>query len=448
MIIVTIDNSYSDIQGLTVGQYKGLREVLSYPVSKEASFFGKASIYGDRRYLLDKRGGFPTGLIGYVFDYLKLSNLTFSKLDKRVQPLGISGMFNLKLNGLTPYPEQTAASIAAATEHRGIITLPTGCGKTLVTALIAVRLNVKTLIVVPSVELVKQTLQALQEWFGAASVGRAEEKKNLTVENIDSNSLWDEKHDYHCVIIDEYHHGAAKTYRELNKKIWKSIYYKFGTTATPYRNKDEERMLLESILSKIIYQLDFKTAINNSYITPVEAYYCDLPRIEVEGYTWAQVYNQLVVGRSDRNQIIASILSNLRDAGQSTLCMVKEVQHGINIQSFLQGVDFIKGENDNNRELILSFCLRERIALIGTEGVLGEGIDSKPCEWVIIAGLGKSKPRFMQQVGRGVRKYPGKSSTKVIIFRDPSHKFTLRHFNAQCKILRDEFGVVPIKLTL
>ncbi len=72
---------------------------------------------------------------------------------------------------------------------------------------------------------------------------------------------------------------------------------------------------------------------------------------------------------------------------------------------------------------------------------MGEGIDSRPCEFVVVAGLGKAKSAFMQQVGRAVRTFPLKETAKVFLFRDTSHKWCLKHFNEQVKILREEYGV-------
>ena len=65
---------------------------------------------------------------------------------------------------------------------------------------------------------------------------------------------------------------------------------------------------------------------------------------------------------------------------------------------------------------------------------------------IILAGLGKSKNAFMQQCGRGVRRYGDKQSAKIIIFRDASHKWSLAHFKEQVKILQEEYGVTPAKL--
>ncbi len=130
----------------------------------------------------------------------------------------------------------------------------------------------------------------------------------------------------------------------------------------------------------------------------------------------------------------------------STLCLVKEINHG-NILHNDGAFNFVHGQSDE-RHLIESFAKGSLLTLIGTTGVIGEGVDTKACEYVIIAGLGKSKNAFMQQVGRAFRVFPKKESGKVVLFLDKSHKWTKAHFQAQVKYLKEEYGVVPIKLEL
>jgi superfamily II DNA or RNA helicase len=297
---------------------------------------------------------------------------------------------------------------------------------------------VKTLIIVPTLGLKEQLKESLLTWFGSLD--------NIHVENIDSVNL-KRASDYDLVICDECHHGAAKTYRTLNRKNWTKIYYRVFLTATPYRSNEDEQLLMESLCGPVVYRIPHKLAVEKKFIVPIEAYYYDLPKIKCDAYTWAEVYSSLVVKRKDRNQLIADLLDNLMEAGKSAICLVKEIAHGDLIRAEMKHpCPFIKGEETGKHTLIQEFNKQENLILIGTEGCLGEGIDTKACEYVIIAGLGKSRPRLLQQCGRSVRRYPGKESAKVIIFRDFSHKFTARHFREQVKTIRDEYGVDVVKI--
>lgn len=433
MITVQIGNSYSKISGLDVTQFKNLRKVLSYITDPKAAYFSGGFLRV--KYLLDKRGSFPTGLLKRVYRHLEEQGVVYTTKDGRKRPESTPGMFKLNLK-YTPHPFQTEATDKAVKSKRGGIVAVTGSGKSLIIALIASRFNVRTLVVVPTLEIKKQLISTLIECFGV--------NPNIVVENIDSASL-KTLTNFDCLIIDECHHSAARSYQILNKTTWTGIYYRFFLTATFFRNQDNELLLFEGVAGQEIYRLTYKDAVNKGYIVPVEAYYYDIPKTKVEGFTWREVYYELVINNEYRNKLIRDILERLNFHKKSTLCLVKEIAHGERL-SELTGFPFTSGKDDITRDYIRQFNDGKIKELIGTTGILGEGVDTKLAEYVVVAGLGKAKSAFMQQIGRGVRLYPGKESCKVMLFRDSSHKWTLSHFNTQKKILKEEYGVTICKL--
>lgn len=429
---ITIDNSYSQVTGINLETFNVLRKELSYSVNQQAAYFAG----GHRpavKYMIDKKGFFPTGLLYRVVALLP-NSITF--IDKRVRPAACPPQ-SLPPD-IKPYPDQVQALKRAIAAGHGIISMPTGSGKSLVIALIAAAFNLKTLVVVPNLEIKKQLLAGLKTTMLNTA--------KVTVENIDSNALG-RLQGYDVLIIDEAHHVAARTYQKLNKAAWKGIYYRFFLTATPFRNNDEEMLLFEGIAGKVIHKLTYLDAVKRGYIVPVEAYYIEVPKQSTDAYTWQEVYKELVINHTVRNNLIASLLASLQGAGAYTLCLVKEIAHG-EILSQLTGIPFANGQDEDTRKHIQQFNKGKIKALIGTEGVLSEGVDTKPCEFVIVAALGKAKSAFMQKVGRAVRVYPGKESAKIVLIKDRSHKFTLTHFNAQAKILLQEYNVKPVKLEI
>lgn len=424
---LTINNSYSRVEGLNTKQFNELRKILSYKVDTYGSFPRTA-------YCIDSKGFFPSGLLPRVKKFLLL--LPHTETDSRRVPSLPGAIQTWK--GPKPFKWQEDAATAALRAHRGILAATTGTGKSLLIALIASRLNVKTLVVVPNLELKQQLKASLKAFMEDSSI--------VTVENIDSKRLQSLKN-YDCLIIDEAHHAAAKTYRKLHKQAWTCIFYRFCFTATPFRNQSDEQLLFEGVAGRPIYTLDYKTAVQCGYICPIEAYYVDLPKTEIDSNSWAEVYSKLVVNNTYRNQVIADMLLNLDSAGKSTLCLVKEIKHGNQIQA-LTAIPFANGQDEASREQIGAYSMGQIKTLIGTNGIVGEGVDTKPCEYVIIGGLGKAKSAFMQQCGRGVRRYKDKETAKIILFKDRSHKFTLRHFNKQKLILKEVYGIQPVKLEI
>lgn len=436
MVTIEINNSYSQIKGLKTEQFRKVKKLLSYLPDPSATYFSGG--FARPKYLIDPKGFFPTGLLTVLKEFLVAEGIESTDVELRVIPERQKSRFKLDLGKIKPYKSQLDASIVATLTPRCGIVMPTGSGKSLVIALIINNLGLHTIVVVPNLEIKKQLQATLEELFVST--------KDILVENIDSKKLSTAK-GYDCLIIDECHHAAASTYQKLNRTAWRNIYHRVFLTATYFRNQDSEKLLFEGIAGNVSYRLSYKQAVSEGYICPVEAYYVELPRTSTSGYRWNEVYNELVVNNISRNNIIADLLETLVKEGKSVLCLVKEIEHGLKLSN-LTGIDFVNGQDATTREYISAFNSGQIKALIGTNGVIGEGVDTKPAEYMIIAGLGKAKSAFQQQVGRGVRIYPGKESCKIILFNDLSHKWTKSHFKAQVKVLKEEYDVVPVKLSI
>lgn len=434
MLTLEINNSYCQLKGFDKALWLKLCKELSYDPNPEAarfSRFGKAQV----KYLIDTKGFFPTGLLTRVQKLLLGDDLVPTMTDLRKKPRTFDTIGKGSV-GIKPYPDQIEAMVRALKMGRGGINMPTGSGKSVVIALIISRLHLRTLVVVPTLELKKQLSKDLSD--------RLRGRGAVTVENIDSPALQSLKN-FDVLIIDEAHRSAAATYQKLNKTAWTGIYHRFFLTATYFRNQSNEHLLFEGIAGDLIFKLSHQDAVSKGYIVPTEAFYYDLPKVKVDGYTWSEVYGELVVNNEHRNNLIACVLGRLDAQDKATLCLVKEVAHG-KILSALTGFPFVNGQDEESRDYIAQFNRGEIKTLIGTEGVISEGVDTKPCEYVLVTALGKAKSAFLQKIGRGVRRYPGKESCKVILFRDSSHKWTLQHFKEQCKILKEELGVIAERL--
>ena len=434
MISLVIDNSYSQVVGLKPEAFKALREALSYRPDAQATFFsGRPPAL---RYCIDKKGFFASGLLIRVKEFMAKHGIAHTISDKRVKP-SISPILAPPLP-IKPHQYQVEAVERAFAKGRGGLEMVTGSGKSITMALLINRFQLKTLVIVPNLGLKEQLTATFKALFGNL--------KNITVENIDSPRLKTATN-YDLLLIDEAHHSSSKTYRDLNRTAWKNIYHRFFFTGTFFRNQEEEALLFESIAGRLIFSFGYQAGVAAKTIVPVESYYIEVPKQETDGYTWAQVYKELVINNHARNALIATLMASLQAAEAYTLCLVKEIAHG-NILSELTGIPFVNGQDEETKKYINLFNAGKIKALIGTTGVIGEGIDTKPCEYVIIAGLGKAKSAFQQQVGRGIRTYPGKESAKIIIFKDKSHKFTLTHFNTEAKLLKEEYQSKPEKLEI
>ena len=394
--------------------------------------------YSGIRYAISEKGVFATGLLKRVKTELGKAGIKFEVDHRNKAPKLHSVDHKFNLGSIIPYTDQIIALTKTDIYHRGTFVMPTGTGKSLEIALIIAKLGLRTLVVVPNLDIKRQMQEVFCTLFGTM--------RYITIENVDSPKLKTISN-YDLLIKDEAHHAATKTCHTLNRKYWTGIYHRYFFTATDFRNNSEEQLLYEGIAGQTIFRLSYNRAVAEKYIVPIKAFYIEVPKQKTEAFTWLQVYKELVVENQLRNQLIARCFSKHLSEGIYTLCLVKEIKHGNNLVELTQA-PFVNGQDDQSRILSKQFSSGLIPGLIGTQGIIGEGTDTKPCQVVIIAGLGKAKSALMQAIGRAFRTYLGKDYACVILVKDNSHKFTRNHFKEQCKIIREEYGVEPIKLEL
>lgn len=88
MLTIEVNNSYSRVTGFDKETYNLLREALSYETDANSRYFAGGN-YPTRRYLLDRKGTFPTGLLKRVTAVIPAAKV----VDKRTVPKPKRGMF-------------------------------------------------------------------------------------------------------------------------------------------------------------------------------------------------------------------------------------------------------------------------------------------------------------------------------------------------------------------
>jgi superfamily II DNA or RNA helicase len=158
-----------------------------------------------------------------------------------------------------PRPFQTEALAAwQAAQGRGVVVLPTGSGKSHMALLAIDSKRRSTLVVAPTLDLVRQWYDLLRTSFGLeiGVVGGGEyEIHPLTVTTYDSAYL----HMDHLgarfglVVFDECHHLPGATY-SLAAELCLAP-YRLGLTATPER-PDGREATLDSLIGPVVYRKD------------------------------------------------------------------------------------------------------------------------------------------------------------------------------------------------
>lgn len=453
MTRVIVGNSKSKIEDLPNQFRKPLAMLLSY--LDQGIMYATKNAWAARKYLVDKEGYFPTGLLSRVEKFLVDYAVPYAKLDNRLKPKPANLGLTQRCEEPDAYIEQHFAVMKCATdsEGRGVVVMPTGVGKSRVIKDLILMMDLPTLVVPPSANLKKQTFIYFEECFGKGAVSYYSKNTGfstpIVVANIDSLESGKAQHfeNVGMVLIDEFHHSAAATYRDVNEKLWSNVYYKFGFTATNFRNDPADQILLESVLSKEIYSMTPVEAIEKGYIVPIKPFIYSVENLELEDSSNYQTcYNRFIVENEERNKLIAELATKMIMSRIPTLVLVKQVEHGRKLSEMIQYSVFINGQEEDstyNMEMVKRFNELKVPCMIGTS-VIGEGVDTKSAGCVILANGEKATSRVMQNIGRVVRNFPGKKVGYVFDFYDHGGKFVRNHSNKRFKLYREKFGVEPI----
>lgn len=154
---------------------------------------------------------------------------------------------------------------------KGIIVLPVASGKTIIGLKAIEYLKVKTLILVPTIDLLHQWRQNLIEKLsvplekvGVFGGGRREINE-ITVMTYDSAYINLDKYPtfFGLIIADECHHAVGPSYRKSFDLI--TAPYRLGLTATPFRS-DGLHAYYGEILGNIVYSLSHRELQEEGYL--------------------------------------------------------------------------------------------------------------------------------------------------------------------------------------
>jgi len=439
---IYVDNSYTTCMDASEKVISILYDKLSFyqPGFKYSHLYKRGLWDGKTRLYSKKSNSFPTGLLPNVLKILNNLKIKYNLEDFREKPNNSIKLQKLRtLPKLRDYQEQALEIVKK--KHRGIISLPMGTGKTRIALEIILQKKVPTLFITPTVNIALQTYKIFRDVLGRKNVGiiyggKKEFNKNITIACIASltknkklkNPVPKEFFDKISMIItDEAHHQQAKSYTQLNKTVFQDIYYRYGLSATYWR-EDGSDMELYGVLSDILIEMTCKEAIYREYLVKPKFYMIE-SKIENNQYdNYQQAYKDGIVLNGKRNQIIIDKAKKYQL--KPTLVLVREIEHGEYLERYIPGSKLITGRasGKQNAKFIKEFEQGKHNPLIATT-VIGEGSDIPSIEVIIMALGMKAESFHLQRVGRGLRLSPntGKEGLIVIDVYDRDNSFLERH---------------------
>ena len=338
---------------------------------------------------------------------------------------------------LKEHQTQALDSLKKMREHGQSIALlyhATGTGKTVTAVSDAKYINGKTLFVAHTKELIAQAKRTFEDvWSEVATglfTGDIKDTDSMvtcaSIQSISQNLELFNQEEFRYIVIDEAHHSSADTYKKILR------YFKpefiLGLTATPDR-ADGENIL--EIFKNVAHKMDLKTAVEFGELVPIRCIRVktnvDISQVRFNGikYNAQDLESKLFV--PERNKVIVdNYIELVKD--KKTVVFCASVKHAEDIASLFRenGVKaeaISGGLSKHTREKVLRGYENGDINVLCACDLLNEGWDSPKTEVLFMARPTMSKTIYMQQLGRGTRKYEGKEYLMVFDFIDNSSLF-------------------------
>lgn len=316
-------------------------------------------------------------------------------------------------------------------KFNAIMVLPTGSGKSIVLAYIALRLNAPVLVFCPSKEILEQNYEKLlscgfeDAGIFSTSFGKREIRK-VTFATIGSVKNYKEYFkQFRYVMVDECHFVNSKG--GMYKDFFDTIQCKIlGVTATPYRlysSRNYGSMLKfltrtrPRIFSEVIYHIQIEELLRRGYLAPLNYYslnIVDPTRLPLNslGSDYDEESLRRYYEEIRYNDRLDNIVRRLLAAGRQSILVFTRFVEEAEILADAIGRDIaatVSGDMPKKeRERILNAFKSGEIKVVVNVGVLVVGFDFPELATVVLARPTMSLAVFYQSVGRCLRPYPGK----------------------------------------
>lgn len=370
-------------------------------------------------------------------------------LDMGKEPSGPATGFSFDI---TPYPYQQEildrleAEREVHGKHRNLIVSATGTGKTVVAAFDFKRFKQKNpqakfLFIAHRKEILEQSQACFcavlrDHNFGELFVGnRTPTRSNhlfMSIQTFHSQEFWSHTPSdyYDYIIVDEFHHAEAPTYRKLLEHYSPRIL--LGLTATPERM--DGRDILDYFDGRIAAEIRLPEAIDRKLLSPFHYFgisdCVDLSRLSWSrgGYVASELDN-VYTGNDARDRLVydavLKYLKNLDEIKGLAFCVsVKHAEHMARVFNRAEiPSEALTGNSDEQIRMDAQSRLRTgALKFIFVVDLYNEGIDIPEVNTVLFLRPTESLTIFLQQLGRGLRLYEGKECLTVLDFIGQAHR--------------------------
>ena len=314
--------------------------------------------------------------------------------------------------------------------RRGLVVLATGLGKTWLSAFDAVQMGARrVLFVAHREEILNQAAETFIRIKPDSRVGFYQgQQRDYAVDILCASvqTLGKEVHldrfspaHFDYIVVDEFHHAAAPTYHRLLNYF--APQFMLGLTATPDRTDRSDIMSLCD--DNLVYEYPLFEGVRGHFLVPFHYYGIFDDTVEYAEIPWRNgkfdpglLANKLAtLGRARH---VLRVWRQHKQMRTLAFCvsrlhadfMAEQFQkHGIKAAS-------VHGDSELSRGEALELLNSGALDVIFSVDLFNEGVDLPAIDTVLLLRPTESKILFLQQIGRGLRKHPGKDQLVVLDF--------------------------------
>jgi superfamily II DNA or RNA helicase/diadenosine tetraphosphate (Ap4A) HIT family hydrolase/HKD family nuclease len=322
--------------------------------------------------------------------------------------------------------------------RRGLVVMATGLGKTWLAGFDTARPQFRrVLFVADREEILRQSLEVFRRVRPDADLGLyygGEKHPDADVLFASVQTLAGNLHrfapdrfDY--VVVDEFHHAAARSYRRVIDHFQPQ--FLLGLTATPNRMDGADLLALCS--DNLVYECSLTEGIERGDLSPFR-YFGIADDVDYAPIPWRSGrFDPAVLTEAVETQERAQhALDTWRDKGAGrTLAFCVTVSHADFTAEFFRrhgiaAVAVHSGPTSAPRVRSVEQLRAGELQVICTVNVFNEGLDVPEVDTVLMLRPTESPVVFLQQLGRGLRRSDGKDALTVIDFIGNHRSFLIK----------------------
>ena len=319
--------------------------------------------------------------------------------------------------------------------NRALTIASAGSGKTYLAAFDALNFNPKRLLyIVHEGSILGKSLETFQEVFGKnvsygiySGTSKESDADFVFATNITMCKTLElfSKNEFDYIIIDECHHATAETYKKII--VYFEPEFLLGLTATPERMDNQD--VFELFDHNVPYELRLRDAIANDLVVPFK-YFGIRDKLVDYGLTGNEERRMIAqMAKEDHCDFIAEQIEKHRPQGKlKALAFCRNVTHARMMCEALgerYHTAYLTGRNDIGERVRAYNDLQNdarNLEILFTVDILNEGVDIPGVNMVLFLRPTESTTIFIQQLGRGLRKYTNKEYVTVLDFIGNSYK--------------------------